>query len=268
MALVAVACDPPPGVNKDGSPAENRGAAGADPIADAALGKAHVSVLEDGTIEIYDRYGELRAVIVDPKARFSETMEPITGTKEWTKANPQLSIPLGGLAEWLTKRGQDRRAKAQLESKGLSESQRMMVAIAESAERSEQRLAELDTELAEIWADTSKAAADRRRLIFARWDECEEGDPETVTLRIEDASTAADAIRKHAGERARAVIEAFVRKELPMNGPDAYTHEELTALDEGRTSTRHFRPYPPSPKPSSAVPSPQAPEPAPTSPKP
>ena len=241
-SLLVIACDPPPGTGK-GSPGADGAPGERTAVADAALGKAKVVILEDGTIQIYDRFGDLRATIVDPKARFSETIEPIAGTKEWAKPSPQLTVPLGGLATWLTKRGQERKAKAALEAKGLTESQRMMVAIAESAERTEQRLGELDGELSTLWADTAKAAADRRRLLFVRWDECEEGERSAEVLRIGDASTAADAIRKDAGARARGMIEAFVRKELPVGSAEGYSEEELVRLNEGRASTRVFAPY-------------------------
>ncbi|MCB9716070.1 MAG: hypothetical protein H6712_19540 [Myxococcales bacterium] len=256
-ALLLLACDPPPGTG-EGAAGHGKGAgeAGRDPIADGSLGEATVTILEDGTILVYDRYGDLRAKILDPRARFTETIEPIAGTKEWAKPSPQLTIPLGGLATWLTKRGQERRAKAQLEAKGLTDSQRMMVAIAEQAEATETQLAALDRELAALWADASKPAAERRRLIFARWDECEEGDGAVETLEITDASTAADAIRAQAGERARATIESFVRKALPARGADAFTAEELAGLNAERSSKRAFAPYEPRPPTPPAAPAP------------
>ncbi|MEX1363376.1 MAG: hypothetical protein AB1Z98_09640 [Nannocystaceae bacterium] len=244
-ALVLLGCDPPSaGRSKDDTllrGADDEGTR--DPAARAALGKAEVVVLEDGTVQIFDRHGELRAQIIDPRARFVDTLEPMAGTKGWARPNPELSIPLAGLSEWLTKRGQDRKAKATLEAKGLTESQRQMVAIAEAAERTENSLAALDDELAALWADTGRPAAERRRLLFARWDECEEGDPAAEPLTVVDAAAAADAIRARAGARARATIEAFVRAELPAGGTAAYPAEELARLNEGRTSAREFAPY-------------------------
>lgn len=260
-SLLVLACDPPGAGGKgDGA----RGAAGGDrdPVADAALGKAKVVVLKDGTIQIFDRFGRLRATILDPKARFTETIE-ITGATEWAKPNAQLTIPLGGLGDLLVRRGDNRKAKAALEAKGLTESQRLMVAIAEAAEMTELSLAGLDGELETLWNDPTKPALERRRLIFARWDECEEG---TVAepLQLDDAKAAADRIRTQAGVRARAAIEAFVRKTIPAGSPDAYPKDELSALNEGRTSRGRFAPYdePEAPPVPGVEPAP-APEPAP-----
>lgn len=246
-ALVSLACDPQSGIerSKDDTLLRRgaRNEAGRDPLADAALGDAKVVVRKDGTIEIYDRHGELRAQVLDPQARFVATLEPMTGAQAYTKPHPQLSVPLAGLSDWLTRRGQERRAKEALEEQGLSESQRLMTAIAEAAETTERQLAALDGELAALWADTSKPASERRRLLFERWDECEEGDGTGGKLRVSTADTAPDAIRKQAGDRARVAIEQFIRQRLPAGSGDAYGAKELLLLDGRRKSVRRFDPY-------------------------
>lgn len=251
LGMVGLACDPPGAARNDERPTRTA----RDPVADAALGDAKVVVLRDGTVEIYDRNGTLRAQVIDPQARFVDTLQPIAGTREWTTPHPDLTVPLAGLSDWLTRRGNERRARAALEAEGLTESQRMMVAIADAAESTERALATLDGELAALWADTSRPASERRRLLFQRWDESEEGpkagdagdasdagDAGDV-VRIEGAAVAPDAIRAQAGVRGREAIEAFVRARLPAGSGDAYATEELAALNRGRKSRRPFAPY-------------------------
>lgn len=245
-----MACDPPGG--RQTSDEDAKGKTARDPVADAALGSAKVIVLEDGTVEIHDRNGELRARIIDPQARFVDTMEPLSGTKEWAKPHPYVSVPIAGLSDWLTRRGNERRPKAALESKGLVESHRMMVAIAEAAETTEQGLAALESELAALWSDTSKPASERRKLLFSRWDESEEdrsGNTTAAVLRIDGAAAAPDALRAHAGQRAREAIEAFIRARLPAGSGDAYGAAELAGLNATRASRQRFDPYRTAPPP-------------------
>lgn len=242
-SLVVLGCDPPGGRRPEQRSSEHKAAR--DPVADAALGDAKVVVLKDGTVEIYDRNGQLRARIIDPQARFVATLEPIAGTEEWAKPSPQLTVPIAGLSDWLTRRGDERRARTTLEAEGLTESHRMMVAIADAAETTEQGLAALEGELAALWSDTSKPAIERRRLLFERWDESEEAPEGTAAevVRVQSAAVAPDAIRAQAGERARDAIEAFIRARLPAGSGDAYGAEELAALDRRRTSRQRFAPY-------------------------
>lgn len=251
-ALLGLACDPPSAERSKDDELLRRGAQVAgtrDPVADAALGEAKVIVREDGTVEVYDRNGVLRTQVIDPQARFVATLEPLAGAKEWTRPHPQLSVPLAGLSDWLTRRGNERRTRAKLEAEGLTESQRTMIAIAEAAETTEQALAALDGELAALWTDTRMSAAERRRLLFQRWDESAETDAAPKVARVEQANAAPDAIRAQAGERAREAIEAFVRTRLPAGGGDAYGTEELERLNGSRKSRRRFDPYRPKAKP-------------------
>lgn len=82
---------------------------------------------------------------------------------------------------------------------------------------------DLRPRLSRIWNDRRRPAPVRRRAIFEAWDECEEGTPE--------------------GEGARDAIESFVRDRLPCESRDAYTDEELEALNARRESAQEFAPY-------------------------
>jgi hypothetical protein len=81
-------------------------------------------------------------------------------------------------------------------------------------------LADLDGQLARLWADSSFVASERRRLLFDLWLEM-------------DASPE--------GKRGAALIEAFIRRTLPAGSPDAYTGRELETLNK-MAAPRAFAP--------------------------
>jgi hypothetical protein len=89
-------------------------------------------------------------------------------------------------------------------------------------------LAALPGALEALWRGPG-SAAERRRLIFALWDDCAE-DGNSVVAR--------------GGREARAVILDFIRRSLPAGSADAYGADELAALNRERTSTDEFHPYP------------------------
>jgi hypothetical protein len=87
-------------------------------------------------------------------------------------------------------------------------------------------------ELARIWGDTRRSAAERRALLFALWDDCLEPGAEVAG----DAATAA-------AVTARATIIGFIRTQLPSDDPDGYSAAELADLNERRSSKQPFEPY-------------------------
>ncbi len=228
-ALLALGCDPP-----GAPPPEDQAKRGSEAqvIGVASLPHAKVLAHRTGMIEVYDRHGDLRVQIVDPEAKFVTTLAPVAGAGEWSRPHPWVSIRLAGLSDWVSRHSQ-----------GHPEVVSWSAAIQE-AEATEARLASLEDELAALWAE-KRPAAERRRLIFARWDECEEAVGGPAVARVEHVAEAVDAIRKQAGERAREVIEKFVRTHLPAGGGEAYGPEELAALNQGRASRRSFAPYAP-----------------------
>lgn len=74
--------------------------------------------------------------------------------------------------------------------------------------------------LQQLWASTL-GADERRRLLFALWDECDEGDSPSG----------------HAGDRARLLVIAWIH----AHGV-TYPPEQIAALDAHRTSHQHFAP--------------------------
>ncbi len=83
-------------------------------------------------------------------------------------------------------------------------------------------LARLPKRLRAIWSDPSRSAHARRTAIFALWDDCADDE---------------------VGARARHIVERFIRTNLPSGSADAYTAEELRALNARRASPVPFTPY-------------------------
>ncbi len=87
-------------------------------------------------------------------------------------------------------------------------------------------LSSLPAELDEIWT-TQRPAAVRRREIFERWVESSDD-------KDKPNST---------GQKARRMIEAYVRKHMPQGSPLSYTIEELSRFAEAREGQPQFDPY-------------------------
>jgi hypothetical protein len=84
------------------------------------------------------------------------------------------------------------------------------------------QMAGLRRSLERAWFDDTRSSAERRAALFAIWDECRE---------------------EEVGLLARELVESFVRQHLPKGSPDAFTGDELAALNATRTSTMEFAPY-------------------------
>lgn len=80
--------------------------------------------------------------------------------------------------------------------------------------------------LDQLWR-TVKDPAERRASLFALWDEAAEG----------------EGPQGEAGQRARLQVIGFIRGKLPKGSADAFTADELKALDAKRSSSAHFCPY-------------------------
>ncbi len=96
------------------------------------------------------------------------------------------------------------------------------------AQRLRTSLFELRDDLERVWADDGMTVAERKRLLFARWDECAESGTDEVLLYA---------------MAARATIIAFIRNRLPSGSKVAYTQAELSALNARRESAVAFEPY-------------------------
>jgi hypothetical protein len=116
---------------------------------------------------------------------------------------------------------------------------RLRMAETFARENVDRQLASLGDELLAIWR-SDRPPHTRRKLIFELWDECEEAIDESAG---EVEPSAIDRARARAGERARAKIIAFIRRQIPQGGADRYTSAELAAFNARRLSRVRFDPY-------------------------
>jgi hypothetical protein len=120
---------------------------------------------------------------------------------------------------------------------------RLSFAVSRAEEEIERKLGQLVRELLEIWGRTSQPAQQRRRLLFERWDECEEAMAVPLGEFEGSAGERLAQMRSKAGDKARAKIESFIARHLPRGEPDAFSDEELKQLNRKRRSRRRFAPY-------------------------
>ena len=158
--------------------------------------------------------------------------------------NPFKGAPVQGPAEWISRSlGRDPTVSAKAKLLEETREFRTRLAVAFALELISTRLAALDGELKAIWNAVDRTPEDKRRLLFARWDECAERfDIETDDLP-EQAIVRIDEARYEAAALARSQIEAFVRRHAPPGSRHAYSERELQRLNEHRISLTSFAPY-------------------------
>lgn len=155
-------------------------------------------------------------------------------------------VAMEGLAEWIKRAGgQDPYAASKGRLLNRTFDARLEMAKTARAEDIRRALSRLDAELRRIWNDEKTPPAGRRRLLFERWDECEEHDPLSPVgfgVRDEDHT---DRRRRDAGYRARQRITRFIRQHLPRGSEHAYRPDELRSMNARRSSRERFDPYGP-----------------------
>jgi hypothetical protein len=203
-----------------------------------SLAEAGFKKRRDGRLVYRDPKGKFKAIVQkDGRVEFRNmpvAFEPST-----------LKVGMPGMSEAIrAAQGND---LYQSEKRRLLEETfelRLSLALGFARGRMEAQLDRLYRDLLDIWHTPSSPALARRRLLFERWDECEESLGRT--LRIDDefgTDAQLDALRSEAGQDARKRIEAFIRRHLPRAGGDGYSAQELEALNRGRTSRARFEPY-------------------------
>jgi hypothetical protein len=104
---------------------------------------------------------------------------------------------------------------------------RAQLSAAWDAEQMVSALAWLPSHLARIWR-MPLPAIERRRILFAIWDEAAEAD---------------DRERGWAGAEARGIVDTFVRMNLPAGSANGYSAGELERLNRVRSAASRFSPY-------------------------
>lgn len=131
-----------------------------------------------------------------------------------------------GLEEWLMRRhGDDPFASDRRWFANQTEAMRERMAEAYLERQAASAARGVRGRATRILSDADAPLEDRRRRIFAIWDDCAEGE--------------------RVGDAVRAAIVAFVRERMPVGSPEAYPDAELDALNRTRESTAEFRPYQP-----------------------
>lgn len=105
------------------------------------------------------------------------------------------------------------------------------------------RLGELDEDLERIWARKGLPLAERKRLLFERWDGCVEATESDTGFRNEEAVEALDQIREQLAPAARRKVIRFINEVAPPGSDAAYTEGELAELNAKRVSRERFAPY-------------------------
>lgn len=168
--------------------------------------------------------------------------------------NPIGGVPMRGPLELLMQAtGHDLAANAKRAALRETEAFRTALAVGWTKARVRKRLAELPAELLVLWADDGISAAERRRILFDRWDECEDRLGVELEGLPSDAIVEVDQVRRAAADKARIEIERFVRRHAAQ-GSGGFTDAELRTYNARRVSVRTFNPYTPPPPPESRAP--------------
>ena len=197
-------------------------------------------ITPDGRVQLADRWRRPSATSSQRGRCCGLPPEGVAGM------NPLYGMPVPGLLELMFRlHGIDPTAAAKSHFLDRTRAFRTRLAIAWHLSNLKTRLADLRGELAAIWHDERHPAAERRRLLFERWDECDERFRLDLSDLPEDAVTVVDQARVDTAEAARDEIEAFIRHHLPAGSKQAYPRRELQSLNARRVSRDPFRPYPP-----------------------
>ena len=104
-------------------------------------------------------------------------------------------------------------------------------------------LGRMDDELERIWARQSLPLAERKRLLFERWDACVEATGDDTGFRDEEAVAALDQVREQLAPAARRKVIRFINEVAPPGSDAAYTRSELADFNATRVSREAFAPY-------------------------
>jgi len=206
-----------------------------------------MNVEGDGTAHLHDTRN-LRWVLGMPTKRglraryddWQETLADAYSGKAHDYCNyPERPIenPVGSIGvtimkfdvtDWAMRRhGDDPYASAKLAQLDATRAERMQAGARYREKELAGAGALMSRNLEQLWA-TVPDIAERKRELFALWDEC------TETGTDDDLE---------AGMRARARVIAFIREHLPSGSHDAFTSIELAALNRDKQSYEQFAPY-------------------------
>jgi hypothetical protein len=132
------------------------------------------------------------------------------------------------VSDWMMRRhGQDPYASAKLSQLDATRDERAQIGALHRHAELGRAGALMQHNLETVWA-TQPDLDERKRELFALWDECSE----TGTSDVVEATA-----------HARARVVTFVREHLPPGSHEAFTVDELAALNRDKQSHASFAPY-------------------------
>lgn len=179
------------------------------------------TILPDGGVRFEDKAADVRAVSVEPLARGQflprggaqvPPANPVTPEEQIADQRLELRIKATPRA-WKAEREWFLR-----ETEGV----RRELADAAHARELDAGEHELRKRLDRIWCDTAVPVAERRRALFAVWDEMSADD---------------------VGARGRREVLRYVQENLPKGSAHAFPEEQLAELNLGRARGERFEPY-------------------------
>jgi hypothetical protein len=230
-------------------PGDLQPAGGGSYRSDQGVFTAHVA--PDGTVKLTDA-PNLRADLALPTAREigdgigrwyepgrypaprggPAPYPPVSGSIDAGDRSGTVIAPVGrgsfDLTDWLMRRrGQDPYARKKLLWLDATREARARLGAAHRAEQLRRTPELVQRNLDRVWQLVPDGPG-RREALFELWDE---------------AAEAGDAALVEAGRDARRAILGFIRARMPAGGPDAYTADELAALNHRRQAREAFTPY-------------------------
>ncbi len=247
--------DPPTSVPKIPAPGSTLPAGGPTPVTEDTLAALGMKRQRDGTLLYVDSGKRFTATFnPDGSVRFGDRWGRDQHGKRmrgsgWAlmQVNPG-GLGLNGPSEWLLALqdkmgGPEVHGAAKREFLNRTAEVRTRMTIAWTLQILDFRLRGLEQELFSLWSAKVPAAA-RRELLFQRWDECDEAFSVTPEGEITaEAASVVDQARIETAEKARRVIEGFIRRQLPGTSTDAFTPTELADMNGRRVSKQPFQPY-------------------------
>jgi hypothetical protein len=128
---------------------------------------------------------------------------------------------------FMRRKGNDPYASKKLAFLDSTRDERVQIGAAHRAEQLRRTTQIVQRNLDRLWQQVAEPRA-RRAALFELWDEVVEAGDESVV---------------EAGRAARRLVVGFIRARLPAGGPDAYTAEDLAALNRRRQSKTSFAPF-------------------------
>ncbi|MCR9165244.1 MAG: hypothetical protein ACE37F_26980 [Nannocystaceae bacterium] len=250
-----ITAPPPPGGRRSGgAPPAPRLQETPSPTSRSRPGDVGLERLPDGSYRYVDAQRRFTMTVApDGRAYFADRWRrPSSADSQNGKigrrpgARSLMSNPGGfamqGPLEWLMRAsGHDLATSAKMSALRETEAFRTDLAIAWNRGQIRKRLRELPADLLAVWGDASLSLERRREILFEHWDACEDRMVADTAGIPAEAVLSVDRLRREAGEQARTVIEAFVRREL--GGDEAFTPAELDRFNARRVSVATFDPY-------------------------